>query len=158
MTLEFQQKLLKEVSRTVSPDYIRGCSPQELVDLEARLNLRLPDTYKQFLLTMGHQAGALFRGTDIFYRHLAGLRGMAEELLREDETSFELPDDAFVFAVHQGYQFMYFHTLSGTDDDPAIYHYEEGEGMPKKRWSSFSEFVLNSIADHERLLTRKAKD
>ena len=130
---------------------IKGCSPDEIRRLEAHYNLSLPKLYQEFLREMGHRAGLFYQGTDMFYETLIDLREGASQLLREDESWFQLPDDAFVFFMHQGYQFMYFRTANG-NDDPPVFNYLEGDGTPTQAYDSFSEFLLESVEDHIRIL------
>ena len=119
------------------PDEIVGCTPEEVAGIEARFGLRLPRVYREFLLAMGRGAGRFLRGTDVFYPTVLELRQWAEELLEECGRPFALPEDAFVFLTHQGYQFGYFHTGSG-EDDPPTYRYLECDPVPVQNDGSFS--------------------
>jgi hypothetical protein len=69
---------------------------------------------------------------------------MAEDLLAECQSPLILPNDAFVFAMHQRYRFLYFVARPG-DDDPAVYSYLEGEPGSKLVATSFSEFLRDVI-------------
>jgi hypothetical protein len=142
--------------RIAKPQEIKGCSDDEISTLEARYHLSLPKLYKEFLREMGHRAGSFYQGTDFFYESLFDLRESAEELLREDESRFQLPDDAFVFFMHQGYQFMYFRTAN-RDDDPPVFNYLEGYSVPRQAYDSFSTFLLESVEDHIRILSSQSK-
>jgi hypothetical protein len=127
-------------------DEIEGCSKKEIRELENYFGLLLPQLYREFLLTMGHGAGKLFRGTDIFYVSLFELRQAAEELLEDNGVDFRLPGDSFVFSMHQGYEFLYFEVSDG--QDPPVYQFVEGDEAPAKQWESFSEFLLDSLVTH----------
>jgi len=135
----------------VPPSAIRPCTWDEILALEQRLNLQLPAAYKEFLLWMGHGAGSLFRGSDVFYDDLDGLKEAAIELLRENGLTGYLPEDAFVFYMHQGYQFDFLRTSEG--DDPPLYHFGEGEGLTSwlQTYNHFSSFVVAAIAAHRGL-------
>ena len=76
---------------------------------------------------------------------LMELRGWAEELLVESDSKFSLPPECFVFAMHQGYQFMYF--LCDGNEDPEVLYYLEGEKEPYLKWQSFSQFT--DVADEK---------
>jgi hypothetical protein len=107
---------------------------------------------------MGHRAGRFFQGTDIFYGDgLFDLRQDAEELLEEDEGDevIRLPEDAFVFAMHQGYEFTYFRLSEG--DDPPVYQFMEGKGPPVKSWPSFSDYLIAYAELHAQLSEAMAK-
>lgn len=63
-------------------------------------------------------------GSDWRADKLYDLQEWAAELLEENNFQ-SLPAHAFVFWMHQGYQFSFF-ILNG-DDNPPVYHYSEGQ-------------------------------
>lgn len=85
----------------------------------------------------------------MFYPEIIFNRSVAEELLEADVADFRLSESDFVFAHHQGYQFMYFST--GGSDDPPVYYYMEGTRSPQKKYDSFSEFLLKAAEDYVRI-------
>jgi len=125
---------------------IKGFTASEVEQCEQAIGAKLPNQYREFLLAIGHAAGLLFQGTDILFRNvenLLELRKDAEELLAENEETFVLPADAFVFSMHQGYEFNFFVISEG--NDPPVYQYVEGDGPPVLVWDRFSAFIRNSI-------------
>jgi len=146
--MSFFESLVSEILETglaVEQD-IRCCSFEDVASLEAGVKKALPLAYKDYLLKIGRGAGRFFQGTDIFYPGVKDLKNEAIELLEENEEKFGLPDDAFVFSMHQGYEFLYF--MLSENDDPEVYQYVEGEGEPMKVWSSFSSFVNEALSQH----------
>lgn len=139
------------------------CTIEEVLALEQRLNLSLPEAYKEFLLWMGHGSPVL-KGTNCFYEDLPNLLNWALELLDEDGFPKKLPDDAFIFLMHQGYYFMFLKISEGKD--PPVYDYieeieemDEVEKMMSRtsfnvRFSSFSEFLLSEIESHVNIMRR----
>jgi hypothetical protein len=127
------------------PASICGCREEEIRRLEEGLGVALPASYGQFLARMGRSAGAFLTGTDFLFADLGGLRLQAEELLHETKADFCLKDTDFVFVVHQGYQFLFFDTKDS--DDPAVWHYEEGDAAPRKVFSHFSEWLDACVSD-----------
>ncbi len=144
---ELEERLIS--AGLASTSEIQGCSDAEIKLLESHLKRKLPALYRNFLTGMGKGAGLFFRGTDLFFPALLELRNYAEELLRENDISWKLPEDACVFLMHQGYQFMYFKTTQG--DDPPVFHYLEGNEKSEKKWESFSDFLKQSVHDYEML-------
>jgi len=133
-----------------APENIRGCSEEEVKELENHCGVRLPQKYREFLLVMGHGAGTFFIGTDIFYGEaLFRMRRFAEDLLEENAEPFKLPEDAFVFSMAQGCSFTYSQAFTG--DDPPVYLYIEGKGSPKQIASRFSGYMLDRAAVEARL-------
>lgn len=108
-------------------EYFEGCSGAEIeIIKQAQKVERLPEIYIQFLLTMGKTAGGIvFRGSDYSYQYLLNLKRWAMELIEENDVSIQLPNDAFIFFMHQGYNFHFFHTNLG--DDPSVYYFHDGE-------------------------------
>ena len=133
----------KKISSTQD---IKGCSESEIAGIEEFCHAKLPSQYRDFLLAIGHSGGKLFQGTDIYYRNLVGLQDAAKDLLKENGEDFDIPLDAFVFLMHQGYEFDYFRLSEG--DDPPVYQYVEGHGEPQIAWKSFSKFLSESIESH----------
>jgi hypothetical protein len=138
----------------VHPDDILPCTEDEISILEEQVGLSLPEAYKEFLLWMGHGAGRLLRGSHCFYEHLVRLQEGARELLEENSFSEILPNDAFVFFMHQGYQFAFFRVSES--DDPPIYYYHEA--MEQKTFTMthncFSEFLAEEIEVHARSIKK----
>lgn len=129
---------------------IYGCTQLEIENLERLVGSPLPLAYKQFLLAIGHGAGAFLNGTDVFYGQVATLTDAAKMLLAENGLPDELPKDGFVFYMHQGYEFGYFQTGDGAD--PPVYQYVEGNGAPKLVWPSFTGYLVDMIRIHRQAL------
>jgi hypothetical protein len=64
----------------------------------------------------------------------------ATELLKENDLV--LPENAYVFHMHQGYTFDFFLLQEG--DDPPVYYYLEGESI-EQIFPSFSEYINSAI-------------
>jgi hypothetical protein len=121
------------------------CSDLEIIQLERQQGINLPSTYKDFLKMMGHGAGKFLRGLDCFYQHLPKIQEWAKQLLVENDFPQTLPEDAFVFFMHQGYQFSFFRLSEG--DNPPTYSYCEGQEQPYfiKSHDQFSDFLSVEI-------------
>ena len=103
---------------------------------------------------MGKGAEGFLVGSDFFYQQLDDLQEVAEELLEENNFPEQLPQDAFVFFMHQGYHFNFFRTSEG--DDPPIYRYLEGpdrETFPLT-YPHFTDFLLQGVQDYARYIER----
>ena len=112
-----------------------------LKELEGKYKITLPDSYKEWHQNGGQNKDSLI-GTDVDFPRLSEIQDWAKELLTEDQSSFTLPDKAFVFLMHQGYQFMYF--ICNGNNDPQIWYYHEGDMEPKVKWETFSEYVSST--------------
>lgn len=128
------------------PGDLAGCTPEEIALLEHKFGIKLPELYCDWLRTMGRDAGHYLQGSDAFYPAILELRDWATELLVENGNPFSLPDDAFVFLMHQGYQFLYFRTVSQNPDPPVMYYFE---GKPLSQgWPTLSRYFQQVLEDH----------
>ena len=122
-----------------------GCSEQEIEDLESRCGVKLPESYRQFLRTMGHGAGDFLLSDhfEFLYEQLPGLA-------RDDDylEEFKLPDDYFVFAQRLGGIFLFFRTSEG--DDPPVYCFGDHTGDTYEPFSqTVWEWVEKLVIDYE---------
>src|SRR5262245_4753342 len=107
--------------------------------LEKHLGLQLPKAYRAYLLIAGSAPPPGLVGSDCHGASLFKLREWGLELLKQSGNPFELPADAVVFLVHQGYQFFYFH--AGVTDDPPVFYYFENSPAPERKYERFSDWV-----------------
>lgn len=149
-----KQEIVKALvkSKIASVDEIKGCSEAEVIKLEKSIGSCLPKKYREFLLGAGYKAGKLFQGTDIFFNNLKDIKETAIDLLIENDEAFSLPEDSFVFSMHQGYEFKFF--LLSEGDDPPIYQYVEGDGDPKLTWEKFSSFLAEEITVTAKIINK----
>jgi hypothetical protein len=115
------------------------CTASEVEQQQNDSGLPLPAAYRAYLLIAGHEPPSAWVGSDCTVRHLRRLRGDADRLLRESGRP-PLPAEAFVFLIHQGYQFFYF-VADGRSDDPPVFYYLEGEPEVVQRFDRFSDLV-----------------
>jgi hypothetical protein len=119
-------------------DELKGSTEEEIQSLADALGVAFPAAYEAFLHVAGNGAGSFLAGTDFTTPILVDLREPAEALLAE--SGRELPPEAFVFAMHQGYMFWYFRTQQG-QDDPAVCRFTEGQPGPEEAAPGFVEFL-----------------
>ena len=119
------------------PADFRGCSDAEIDTLEERVNMKLPGLFKDYLRRMGWSAGEMLQGSDVRFGCLHLLTGEGREEL--GLSGVDLPQDAFVFFAHQGYDYMYF--LVSDDDDPAVYRYHIDWDGPRQVFRAFSGYL-----------------
>lgn len=71
---------------------------------------------------------------------MLGLTEIGRELVSEDANNLHFGENTFVFAMHQGYSFMFF--CLDESDDPAVWYYLEQSGTYSRQSQSFSKYVL----------------
>src|SRR5438128_2277758 len=104
-----------------------GCDEWTVRDLEQQLGVEFPPAYKAFLAIAGNGCEALEGSHYAVEDDLASLQRSGQRIMKHDGEN--LPADAFVFLVHQGYAFNFFLMQDG--EDPPVYEYVEG--MPPVR-------------------------
>jgi hypothetical protein len=90
-----------------------GYTEDEVVKAEARLRVRFPSVFREYLRTMAKSPGDLFRGSD-----LAGLSEFEQfrsHALKVLAPEFSLPPEAVVFLSHQGYIYLWLLAIGGFD-------------------------------------------
>jgi SMI1/KNR4 family protein SUKH-1 len=123
---------------------LRGCSMREVAKIETFFSVKLPLAYREFLVSMGKDAGTFMKGSSVFYNEIFELKEGSIELLKEDNFK-PLPGNAFVFWMHQGYQFAFFNLDEG--DNPPVYFYYQGEGYEdfERKEDSFTDFLEKQL-------------
>lgn len=121
-----------------SEDSLHSCTMAQVDEVQNCMPGKMPLAYRLFLQTMGAGAGCYFRGTSIYYPTMIGLTEDAQGILEDDDGNTKLPDDALVFAMHQGYQFFCFRCNS---DNPPVHHYMEGETEATMWADSYTQFL-----------------
>ena len=142
---------------------MHGFSPREVEEFERLAGKPLPLAYRQFLEAVGHGAGTFLQGTSVFYGQVTALTDAqgrtdtARDLLAKNGFEGQLPDDAFVFYLHQEYEFGYFRI--GEGDNPPVYQYWEGSDRPPQlAWPSFTDYLVEVIGNRMEALRRMARD
>ena len=123
----------------------KGCTESEIVSLTPDDPEILPESYRKFLRVAGNGIDDFLTGSDFRVPELEGTREAANQLL-ENSGLPPLPRHAFVFVMHQGFQFYYF-------DNESVYYFQEGWGAVKKSFDSFEHFffsVVSRIEDKNR--------
>ncbi len=141
----------------IPPKGLKPCTEEEVVRLEQARSVKLPQAYREFLLWMGSSGGSLFIGSDCFYRDLPLIQKGAVELLEEDQFPLKLPEDAFVFYMHQGYNFDFFRPSEG--DDPPVYYYLEDSEQTSftEVFSHYSDALLAWIENEAKVTASLAE-
>jgi hypothetical protein len=129
-----------------------GCTVEEVLEVERELGVVLPTRYRQFLERLGKGAGRFLRGSSVFYPTCLDLTAIAREMLieeREDSgIEIDLPSDAIVILMHQGYQFYFIRASEG--EDPPVYFFHETGHFFRPQQLTFTQFFLQSARQQAR--------
>jgi hypothetical protein len=113
------------------------CDEWAIADLEKQLGIRLPASYKAFLLLAGRGWEPLEGSQYAVDDDLAQLQRFGKRIFSKNHGT--LPDNAFVFFVHQGFACQFF--LLDDGDDPSIFQSVVGQGAPNKVYPHFSDWL-----------------
>jgi len=144
------------VSRLVSsgiakPNEIIGCSDQDILLIQNKSGLQLPQAYIDFLIAIGRNAGSFMSDIDFLFPKVLGLNEAAADILNDwEEGKLVLPEKAFVFSMRYGEQFMFF-IADEDSDDPPVYFYFEKDGKFKKTGESIWRVIDSSLEMEERI-------
>jgi len=130
---------------TLPASALRGCSDEEIVDLERQLGARLPRAYATYLKLAGRSAAGLLAYFEARFDHLDEIRTCLASLAGWQPSARD-----FVFMMHQESEFTLFQLDEG--DDPPIYRYRAGSEGPAPAWSSFSSFLAEMAEDYRDLI------
>lgn len=89
----------------------------------------------------------------LLYTDIIGFGKGPQDWLKTNRFPKKLPSDAFVFWIHQGYEFLFFCCSEG--DDPTVNYYNEIEhdrDFAWNRYESYSEFLVREIIGHAQIL------
>ena len=110
--------------------------------MERQLRVQFPAAYKAFLLLAGGGWEPLEGSHYAIEDDLARLQRAGRRIAAHGKA--DLPRDAFVFFVHQGFACYFFLLQDG--DDPAVYHCVDGMGPIQRISNRFSEWVLGKLS------------
>ncbi|NVE01761.1 SMI1/KNR4 family protein [Massilia sp. BJB1822] len=122
------KRLLKrmEHSRVASSQNVLGCTEQEVIAIEKKYKLRLPQVYRRYLETMGHRSGRLFAFDHVaaFYSAVLNLTADAPNDWSEDgldpPSDFLLPRNHLLISERLGDQFEFI-CCNGDNESPVWY-------------------------------------
>lgn len=118
-TMEFVVDILERKG-----EGMKGASEKDLDSVRVLCNGIIPFAYFQFLKYMGRGCDRFMVGSSVFMDEVLELKEGALDLC-EDNSIPPVPENAFVFWMHQGYQAFYFIPEEG-EDNPYVYYYYEG--------------------------------
>src|SRR5262245_39647203 len=121
-----------------------GCSEADIDTLEREAGVHLPQAYAAFLRINGVRPDEIFMGSDCALDTLLYLQTSAKHLLAAGEAEYTLPHNAFVFLMHQGYEFFFFEA-GETPSDPPVFYYMEGDKEPRCSNPSFTHWVQEYV-------------
>lgn len=126
---------------------VEGCSIEEIICIENKLNIELPKAYKDFLMLMGKNAGPIFCGNNYEIYELISLQKEANEILYR-RTGTNLTKEVFVFSIHQNYAFQFFKL--NENDNPKTYIFIEPE-IPseiKEGSKTFTDLINKQLSSY----------
>jgi len=126
---------------------IVGCEEGEVRALMRAQGVRqLPGDYQGFLRLAGRRAADFRDATEMFYPLLLQTKDWIVESIKACADPFQLPQRAFVFASHQGYNYWYFDDAEA--EPPGVVNWIEGR-RPERRFTTFSDWLGSEVQHYE---------
>ncbi len=130
------------------------CDEWQVADIQEELRVDFPAAYKAFLLLAGRGCEPLEPSKYTIDDDLAGLQRSGRRIMQHENLA--VPQDAFVFFVHQGFVCHFF--LLDNGDDPSIYQCVEGMGPFQRIASTFSQWIFDQVARFKELRETRQVD
>jgi hypothetical protein len=119
-----------------------ACDEWTVQDLEQQFSVELPPAYKAFLILAGNGWEPLEGSHYAIEDDLANLQRSGQRIMKHGGG--KLPDDAFVFLVHQGYACNFFLTQDG--EDPPVYESVEGTPQVRRVAARLTEWLVAELS------------
>ncbi len=138
-------RTINDIKKALEQAGIRpqSCSYAEISMLETHWQLQLPMVYRSFLMHMGNGAGRFMEGSDVFYNFLFDLNSWGRLFTAENHLP-PLPDNAYVFWMHQGYNMAYF-TCDDNDDPHVFLQMWTEDGITELCYPSLADFLYEQL-------------
>ncbi len=148
MEIQFLQKLKQNPKIGVRE--IKGVLESEIFEVENKLNISFPKSYKEFLFLAGESCGALqiLDTTDLKTISSDWHKEIQKEELESTRTEFDGP--FWLFAESNGCEVFHFFYLEDGIDDPVVFSvdydiYDDNKRIIKTSDKKFSVFIENKI-------------
>ena len=147
------EKLLKRIFELglAVPEELVGCSDQEISQLEEKYQVKLPESYKEFLLTMGKNFGRLVDTNEyrIDYDSVMTMtekeQKFIDECKAEGENVADLPKNTIIILGRSdGTQFYLIEAQDNTDSP--VFYYNSDTEIVEKEFDSFWDVLKMFIA------------
>ena len=136
-------------SKAAEPHQIQGCPESEIKRVCEASRLSLPESYLDFLRAVGKGAGRFMCEVDQYYDAMLELNYKASKFLEiYEDGKLSLPENAYVFSMRFGEQFLFF-IADGINDNPPIFYYYEGNGEFTDLKKSFWEVIETELIEWE---------
>ena len=135
-----------------------GCTEEEVTEIEEKLKVKFPRSYREVYLILGKQRGFRFIDDNSYkFPQYEEMRAGAEEIISSCETDFSLEENMFIVGCFMENGMFYFFKLD-EGDNPPIYRYVEGDKEYKLAAESCSLFVQQRLWYAGYLLLKQDKD
>jgi len=126
-----------------------GCSEREVAEIENKLGFELPEAYREYLLSMGKNAGELICGDTCSYDDIIFNQSEGREIYY-NATNKELQSTYFIFLTHQYYSFYCFNRIEN-EEDPNLWIFvdgDDGDQELRNTGKKISDYLSERISRH----------
>ena len=138
-TFSLKELMLK--SGVANSNLIKGCSPQEITEIERENDVSFPESYKAFLKYFGHGLGGhVMYDMDITSDKILGLTDFLRNKVLIEKEDPSLPEKAFVFSARYGEQFLFF-DCGRLEKEKSIFYYQ----LDDEKFTSIDKTILDFL-------------
>ncbi|MBD3675649.1 MAG: SMI1/KNR4 family protein [Planctomycetaceae bacterium] len=140
-----------ESAEIASAGDLKSCAPSEIAVLEERYQITLPESYRTYLETMGHESGRLLTHDHYAatYEYVLQMTGEYREDCEEfpEEPHVKLPADALIIVGRLAEQFLMIRCNDPADSP--VWYFNEYDATLKQSYDSVLDWLF-STADEAR--------
>lgn len=129
-------------------EFLKGCDRAMIDAVERDARGALPASYVAFLLGAGWDAGDFMRGSDLSIGRLPRLQRDFRSATAGVRPP--IPESAFAFCGHHGYQYLWF--VLGDAADPVAYYFNDARPESIEcTHKTFSQGLVQMVCDEYRI-------
>lgn len=135
-----------KATKIALPGDLKGCSSSEIAALEERYKITLPEIYRTYLETMGHESGRLLTHDHYAatYEYVLQMTGEYREDCQEfsDEPLVQLPADALIIVGRLDEQFLVIRCNDPADSP--VWYFNEYEPTLLKSYDTVLDWLFST--------------
>ena len=123
---------------------IRGSTDAEIEIVEQEVGKKLPAALKAWYRVAGAVPPYLRdHDADSSLQDFKNSQEVALDFTQDEASQWKITNDMFPFSQRMGEQFIFVDTSKGNPDDPPVFHFMEGDALPKQVDVAFSASMRN---------------
>lgn len=124
---------------------LKGCSEQDIEQVEMKVGHQLPGLVREYLRVMGKDSGGFMPEYQMKYPEILDYRNRAIQLIGEQAFTEEVGQDALVIAVFDFLGFLF--VRLGDGDNPDVWEFDVEQDVPNPVFT-FAHYLFDQFEEH----------